>query len=212
MKRRRFITSFTLAFTGVAIGTDTIFTSCTSGVKEVKPWTEDDVALLNDIGETIIPSTPSSPGAKTAKVGEFMKVYVTDCYTKDNQYVFLEGIQSFKKSCEKKYGKTFTMLSREQKREFLADLDKDARTHNEARQKKQSEAIQGDAVQAGKTMNDKEIILQNADHYFTMIRNLTLFGYFTSEAGATKALRYMQTPGYYAGEIPYNPGDRSWAI
>jgi hypothetical protein len=48
-------------------------------------------------------------------------------------------------------------------------------------------------------------------HYFTMIKQLTLFGFFTSEAGATQVLRHMPIPGRYDGALAYKPGDRAWA-
>ena len=49
------------------------------------------------------------------------------------------------------------------------------------------------------------------NHYFRMIKELTLLGYFTSEIGATKALRYVAVPGRYDGSVPYKKGDRAWA-
>ena len=50
------------------------------------------------------------------------------------------------------------------------------------------------------------------DHYFRMMKDLTLLGYFTSEVGATKALRYIETPGHYDSCIPYKKGDKAWAV
>jgi hypothetical protein len=38
-----------------------------------------------------------------------------------------------------------------------------------------------------------------------------LLGYFTSEQGATKALRYDPVPGTYRGSVPLAAGDRAWA-
>jgi len=38
-----------------------------------------------------------------------------------------------------------------------------------------------------------------------------LLGYFTSEAGCTKALRYIPVPGKYVGCISYRKGDKAWA-
>ena len=34
-------------------------------------------------------------------------------------------------------------------------------------------------------------------HYFRMLKELTLLGYFTSEIGYTQAMRYAETPGRY---------------
>jgi hypothetical protein len=44
-----------------------------------------------------------------------------------------------------------------------------------------------------------------------MLKQLTIWGYFTSEPGATKALRYIETPGHYDGDVPYKKGDKAWA-
>jgi len=44
-----------------------------------------------------------------------------------------------------------------------------------------------------------------------MMKELTLLGYFTSEVGATKALRYIAVPGRYDGNVPYKKGDKAWA-
>jgi len=38
-----------------------------------------------------------------------------------------------------------------------------------------------------------------------------LSGYFTSEIGATKALRYVAVPGKFDGSYPYKKGDKAWA-
>ena len=48
-------------------------------------------------------------------------------------------------------------------------------------------------------------------HYFGMMKQLTLWGYFTSKPGATQALRYVAVPGRYEGCIPYKKGDKAWA-
>jgi hypothetical protein len=45
-----------------------------------------------------------------------------------------------------------------------------------------------------------------------MIKELTLLGYFTSEPGATQALRYLPVPGGYKGSVPLGKTERSWAL
>jgi Gluconate 2-dehydrogenase subunit 3 len=52
---------------------------------------------------------------------------------------------------------------------------------------------------------------EDPTHYFRMMKELTLTGFFTSEAGATKALRYDAVPGKYDGCLPYKKGDRAFA-
>lgn len=46
---------------------------------------------------------------------------------------------------------------------------------------------------------------------YKIVKELTLFGYFTSEPGATKALKYVKVPGRYEGCIDLKPGQKAWA-
>lgn len=56
---------------------------------------------------------------------------------------------------------------------------------------------------------DKEA--RNVDnHYFRMMKELTLWGYFSSEVGCKEALRYNPIPGRYEACIPYN-NEPAWA-
>jgi hypothetical protein len=48
-------------------------------------------------------------------------------------------------------------------------------------------------------------------HYFRMMKELTIWGFFTSKAGATQALRYVAVPGRFDGCAPYKKGDKAWA-
>lgn len=48
------------------------------------------------------------------------------------------------------------------------------------------------------------------EYFFKTIKDLTISGYFSSEIGATKALRYEQIPGRYDGDLPYKKGDKAW--
>jgi hypothetical protein len=48
-------------------------------------------------------------------------------------------------------------------------------------------------------------------HYFRMMKELALLGYFTSEIGCTQALRYVESPGRFDPCIPYTAGEPAWA-
>lgn len=48
-------------------------------------------------------------------------------------------------------------------------------------------------------------------HWFLALRELATVGYFTSETGATKALRYDPVPGDYRGCVPLKEIGRAWA-
>jgi hypothetical protein len=142
------------------------------------------LAFLDEIGETILPATTSSPGAKASKIGEFMKVIVTDCYSPAEQKTFFEGISTIQLTVEKKYDTPFIKLTDRQKSETMLFFDQEAK----------------------KFSNEKE----DQAHFFTMLNQLTVWGFFSSEPGATQALRYVPIPDRYEGCIPYKEGDGAW--
>jgi len=48
-------------------------------------------------------------------------------------------------------------------------------------------------------------------HFFRLMKELTLLGYFTSEIGCSQAMRYRETPGHFDPCVPYAPGETTWA-
>lgn len=189
MNRRDALTRVSLILGGTIIGAEAFLTGCKPAAPELSTveFTENNITFLDEVGETILPTTDSSPGAKAAEIGEFMKVIVTDCYEAEDQKIFLAGIGQLNEEAQTQAGKDFLLLSTEEKKELLTNLDATAKTY-----------------EASKTAGARS-------HYFTMMKQLTLWGYFSSEIGATKALRYIETPGRYDGCVPYEKGDKAWA-
>jgi Gluconate 2-dehydrogenase subunit 3 len=188
MNRRDAVSAVAILLGGTIVGADMLLTGCKPAGRKAAgiPMTQDDVAFLDEVAETIIPAT-STPGAKAAKVGQFMNTMVTDCYTADDQKVFLAGIGKIDDAAQKKYSKGFMELDGTQKHDLLVELDTEAKT-------------------AMKNRKDGE-----AKPYFRMMKELTLLGYFTSKEGATMALRYVPVPGRYEGCIPYKKGEKAFA-
>src|SRR5690554_6674440 len=56
-----------------------------------------EVNLLDEIAETILPATPDSPGAKAAKTGAFMQEMVSAYYSLEEQQTFLNGLAEFQR-------------------------------------------------------------------------------------------------------------------
>ena len=48
-------------------------------------------------------------------------------------------------------------------------------------------------------------------HYFRMMKELALLGYFTSEIGYNQAMRYAESPGRFDPCVPYTEGEKAWA-
>jgi Gluconate 2-dehydrogenase subunit 3 len=193
INRREALSRVALIMGGTVLGAEAFLSGCKTNTKGVS-FSKDDIAFLNEVAETIIPTT-STPGAKEAKVGEFMQIMVSDCYEEKDQAIFLEGIKKLDEASKKLNGKSFMESTPEQRNTLLVALDKEAK----------DEAAR--VAEEKKTNPTKEF----PKHYFTMMKQLTLSGYFTSEVGATKALRYIAVPGKFDGSYPYKNGDKAWA-
>lgn len=61
------------------------------------------------------------------------------------------------------------------------------------------------------TYNAAGITKDPPHHYFRMMKELSLLGYFSSEIGCKQAQHYAETPGRYDPCIPYTKGDPAWA-
>jgi hypothetical protein len=83
----------------------------------------------------------------------------------------------------------FTQLAPAQRITRLEQLDREAKTYMDARA-------------PGAT---------TPPHFFRLMKELTLLGYFTSEIGVTQAQRYRETPGRFDPCEPYTPGETAWA-
>ena len=159
-----------------------------------------DVALLDEIAETILPET-TTPGAKAARTGAFMALMVTDAYTDRNQQVFLDGMRTLEEACRMATGTTFMQATPAQRLTLLEALDREQKTATEER----ANAPRSRYPPAERPDEDEP------PHYFRLMKELALLGYFTSEIGYTKAMRYVESPGRFDPNAPHAPGDRSWA-
>jgi hypothetical protein len=168
----------------------------------VDAFTAADVALLDEIAETILPET-STPGAKAAKVGAFMALMVTATYTEPAQRVFRDGLSRLDEASRKAHGVSFMAASPAQRLVLLEALDRDQKTATEER----ATAPRSRAPVASSSAP----VTDDPPHYFRLMKELALLGYFTSEIGYTQAMRYIEAPGRFDPCVPHAPGDKSWA-
>jgi hypothetical protein len=206
MNRRDAIGRVALIMGGAVIGADFFLSGCKpNAATQVSDLVDTNhVAFLNEVADTILPTT-TSPGAKAANVGQFMAVMVRDCYTPQNQKTFLEGVKKLDDASQKQYSSKFMDLTPQQRTDLLVALDKEQKDFTAKRNKD----VEVDMLKHKGDAKYKAPDMPN--HYFRMMKELTLLGYFTSEIGATKALRYIAIPGHYDGNVPYKKGDKAWA-
>jgi hypothetical protein len=149
-------------------------------------FTAQNVAFLDEVADTILPDT-KTPGAKAAQVGAFMALMVTDTYDDAKQQVFRDGMGKLDAACQTANHVGFMAATPAQRLALLEQLDKEQKAYMDAR------APDAPA------------------HYFRMMKELTLLGYFTSEIGMTQAMRYQESPSRFDPCVPYTAGETSWA-
>ena len=177
-----------MAITGtMAIGAEVFLSGCRApeAKKRTEPLTPAELLLLDEIGETIIPAT-DTPGAKAAGVGPFMAATAKDVYDDSAYASFRSGLGKIDAASRKRNGKSFMESTPSDRTTLLNELDREQRKHT------------------------REKPRTDPPHYFRLMKELTLVGYFTSEIGCTKALRYVESPGSYDGNLPYKKGDRAF--
>ena len=94
----------------------------------------------------------------------------------------------------------------------MTNLEKEAKAFNQKRDeedKPKREVL----MQKNSTLawNDQKEFEPTPGNYYTMMKQLTLLGFFTSKTGMTETLRHVAVPGKYDGAVPYAKGDKAWA-
>lgn len=184
MARRELLRAIA-AWTGSAfVGADRLLAAELSAAAAGTPR---QVALFDEIAETILPRT-DTPGAKDAQVGAYVARYSAACYTPANLAILHAGLVELDARAHQAHGTGFLRCSGPQKQALLAAVDAEAKRH-----------AQASGVDHGPP-----------PHWFTLCKQLVLFGFFTSEAGETQVARYRPVPGPYKGVVPYR-GETFWA-
>jgi hypothetical protein len=172
-------------------------------------FTAENIAFLDEIAETILPAT-KTPGAKAAKTGAFMALMVTDSYSPAEQKIFHEGMRKVDEAARMANKVLFMDATPQQRTAVLTALD-----HEQKRVMDEREAAErrnkGLAPLSGGSASSETGGAVQPAHYFRMMKQLALLGYFTSEIGCTQAMRYVETPGRFDPCIPYTPGEPAWA-
>jgi Gluconate 2-dehydrogenase subunit 3 len=141
-------------------------------------------ATVITISELIIPAT-DTPGAKDAKVNEFIDLLLTEWFEPAETKQFLAGLADVDACSKEKFSAAFIDSTPAQQTEVLKQLDTAAMDFAA----KQKQAMQTHA--APPPMN-----------FFYQMKKLTLAGYYTSEIGFSQELGKRVIPPSHAGCAP----------
>ena len=145
--------------------------------------------LVATIAELIIPET-DTPGARAARVHEFIDQMLSTWYEDEERDHFLAELATVDQQAQDTYGKLFLELSEAEQTELLTALEDAGIAWTES-------------LETGGGDPEKP-------PFFVAMKGLTLFGYYTSEVGATQELRVMPM-GQYRGDVPFSEIGRAWA-
>ena len=148
--------------------------------------------IIEALAELIIPET-ETPGAKAAGVPDFIDQIISHWYTDNERKIFLGGLVALDAQRQSTYGQEFVSCSLRQQTEALGAFEIQANSY------KPPPRDMFDRTEPEDTP------------FFSKIKELTVFGYYTSEIGASQELRWLPMPGQYLVDYPVSKVGRAWA-
>jgi hypothetical protein len=138
--------------------------------------------LVTQFSERIIPAT-DTPGAKAAGVNQFIDHMLTNWNTEEERKHFLEGLDRVDELSNQKFDDVFAELREADQIAIIEELEQEAQSNSDT----------------------------DLKPIFSMMKEFTVVGYYTSEVGASQELVSDIVPGYYDACMPYSEVGRAWS-
>jgi len=124
MNRREAVKTTAVLLGGVLI-TSSALVSCRGESRNIGAGVLDteDQALVEEIADTLLPTTPNSPGAKAAGVGPVINLLLTDCREPAEQKLVVDGLKQFRLTV----GDHFASMSQVNRENWLRRIDSEAK-------------------------------------------------------------------------------------
>jgi len=153
-------------------------------LRTLTPHLNDTVVAMID---QIIPAT-DTPGAKGARVNEFIDVILSEWATPEERKNFLDGLAGIDKQSQSLYGKNFADAAPEQQLIQLRAIDDAVMSNRVVRPRH------------GNTIPKPDSQLEG--NFWEVFKRITIHGYYTSEIGFTQELKLEIIPGSQHGCAP----------
>ena len=138
----------------------------------------DHLALLRAACDRILPAT-DTPGASDARVERFIDRMLSRWFPESASDSFEAGLDDLQSRARRQFGDDFSSLATDSQDDLLRDLESEA-----------SAARSGSSFSTNPARLDRQ-------HYFDMLKWLTITGYYTSEVGMREELDFRVVPGRY---------------
>jgi hypothetical protein len=191
--------------------------------------------LVATIAEHVIPET-DTPGARAAGVHRFIDAMLAEYYPAAERERFVAGLAEVDARARRECGRVFLRCDAARQRALLDRLDAEAYAAAPPPPRPTPDPVQqtergaaGTKAPADVRSDSSRQLSRNAAPQVTphaaapvsprdvpfmrTMKELTLLGYYTSEVGATKELRWVPVPGRFEGCVPLaKVGGRAWAV
>ena len=137
MNRREAIRATTALLGGVLITSNGFLVACAREEKAAAApnagvLTTDDQALIEEIADTLLPTTAASPGAKAAGAGAAINLLLTDVWEPEKAQRVVDGLKQFRQTSQMKGGADFAALGVAKREALLRGIDAEAQTQGDA--------------------------------------------------------------------------------
>ena len=147
-------------------------------------------STLAMLTETIIPRT-ETPGAMDAGVPRFVELMVFEWLNEDERRLFLDGFNALMATVQEQYQQAFDELPESTRVDILDDLEREA------------------SDSSWYAFGEIPVYVSDAP-FICQLKELTIWGFFTSEVGGTQVLRYEAMPMKFDGHQKLDDDDSSW--
>lgn len=154
-------------------------------------FTEQQRRVVAAIADAIIPKT-ETPGAIEAGTPLFIELMVSDWFDATEQETFMVGLSDLSMSTLQIYGKPFDQISAEERVQILESMENAVQDTSWYRPGNVRRAFDSQAP------------------FICQIKELTIWGFFSSELGSKHVLRMNTMPMYFDGNVKLSEGDGTW--
>ena len=216
----------TLAASSLSGANGTAWAAATAPGWRARALSADQTELVATIAEHILPAT-DTPGARAAGVHRFIDAVLASYYKEQERTRFVDGLAQVNARARQAHGTSFLEATASQQVALLTAMDAEAyppprvleraEPLNAERARMRDSLARGSST--GPTVTDPSRAAAGGEAaraqtergwFFRRMKELTLLGYYTSEAGATKELK-VNPMGVYRSDIPYRSIGHSWA-
>lgn len=201
MNRREFLQCATILLTGVSASQlgcalteeqQTYLAAAPNfNTEDVDYFSDEQRKVVAAMAEVIIPRT-DTPGAIDAGVPRYIELMAAGWLNEQERAIFNAGLSDIQSRIPRDYGATFDSLSAPQQLEIMEALEEGASDSEWYTFGNTQREFIGDAP------------------FICQLKELTIWGFFTSEVGGKQVLRYNPMPMRFDGDIPLAPGDSTW--